>query len=1094
MREQQSWTRNELLLASFSVLLVVLVNGAMPFLMMPTLGQAVWSMGFSQSLANGSLFDLYAHDFGMPERAAIAFGLAGVWPASLLIRVGLHAADAYAAVVALWLGLAMFSAYKLARLNGCRRSVGLLAALTWTTMPIVWAHAGYSMLSIGIALLPFYFLCAFRLFVNEPAASGRRADVARYAAAAIIAIFMDGYTFMMFACGASILLLYAFIMRQDQRRMLARLAVPTHVLSFALAYFLFFIYLGKSSFEAHPIDFFRGWGLDLAFLAIPTSDVLWLADVVEVSAERSDKQYFGDASVWRTTFALPLLLLGIASWWQARNQARLATGVLLVALFGFYMALGPSLKINATKPQSVQTNAPAQATALMPAEYGVAPTGNAWISERLPGFNVMRASYRWSALGMFAMWLLVVIWLARTEARKRSLWLSGVVAVILMNLPNLPYRIQEALDFRKMFLQIDHDMVTPLSRQIGPAETVAFVPWTNDFLANYVAPKAGFRTLNIGGDKNLQAAQAGWPADLLQAGGELDAGKAQIAANLLKQGSASVLVLPYVHMLWSPHLWPCADQTIARLSERKKNELRSIPGFICPTARREQLQPVLSALRSLPFLEVTDSPLYAIARLRPGVAVGPTQTPAPGRAIADVSFPIETREAVKQAAQLLTQGWHKPEPQHTWSHGTAQLTIPVPPRCASAPCDAVLRFTAHAASPQRPVTVLFQGASKGQRWSRKVIAVSSETAVVSLPLFATNGVQEVVISVPQATSPKALNGSADGRILGIALQRIELVASAPEQAVAAPVSVGDDADFPIHVRKAMPGAEQLFVKGWHALEAQHIWSQASAQLAIPVPPRCASASCDAVLRFAAHAASPERPVSVLFEGTSKGQRWSRRVVTVSSETVAVRLPLSSTNGVQEVSIQVPQATSPAALSGSADSRILGIALQRIELATSATEQAAAAVSPAADEASFPIQVGAAMSGARQLFGKGWHAPEAQHIWSQGTAQLTIPVPPGCASAPCHAVLRFSAHAASPQRPVTVLFEGTDKGQRWSRKVVAVSSETVAVSLPLSAANGVQEVAIQVPQATSPAALSGSADSRILGIALQRIELATSATR
>src|SRR3546814_14113652 len=112
---------------------------------------------------------------------------------------------------------------------------------------------------------------------------------------------------MMFAVGASILLLYSLIMRPEIRTTLIKTAFPTHIASFLFAYVLFSTYIGQSSFSPQPLDAFRGWGLDLSFLAIPTQGILWLPDLLGLSLERSHVLYFGDSSVWKTTYALPIL-------------------------------------------------------------------------------------------------------------------------------------------------------------------------------------------------------------------------------------------------------------------------------------------------------------------------------------------------------------------------------------------------------------------------------------------------------------------------------------------------------------------------------------------------------------------------------------------------------------------------------------------------------------------------------------------------------------------------------------------------------------------------------------------------------------------
>ena len=51
----------------------LLLHGAVPFWGTPTLGQAVWTTGFSHSFVNHGLLP-YAYDFGAPARAFFAFG------------------------------------------------------------------------------------------------------------------------------------------------------------------------------------------------------------------------------------------------------------------------------------------------------------------------------------------------------------------------------------------------------------------------------------------------------------------------------------------------------------------------------------------------------------------------------------------------------------------------------------------------------------------------------------------------------------------------------------------------------------------------------------------------------------------------------------------------------------------------------------------------------------------------------------------------------------------------------------------------------------------------------------------------------------
>jgi hypothetical protein len=601
-----------------AIAFILSLHGAMPFFMMPTLGQAIWTTGFSQSFAHGPWYSIHAHDFGVPKPAAMAFGLAGAWPASVLIRLGIHPADAYAGMVALWVLVAFFSSYKIAQLFGVRRSTALLGAVAWTSMPIFWGHAGYSMVALGIGLLPFYFMSALKLFcVDAKTPTLTFAAICLYLLAAVIAVFMDGYTFMMFATGASILLSYSVLIHPERRSTLLRVSLPVHVAAFALAYLLFRLYIGKAGFGSYPVDFFRGWGLDLSFIAIPTKGIHWLSDLLGISVKRNNETYFGDASVWETTFSLHVLVAGLVAWWLVRKQAKIATGALLVAAFGFYMALGPSLKIQSTKPEALQITHPRQQSALMGAEYALIPTGSAWLSVNLPGFKVMRASYRWWALAIFSLWLLIMICAAHAGARTRPIWGIVLLGVTALSLPNMSEKWQQGIDNRRMFGQIDRDLVSKLGQRIRRGETAVFLPFGNDFFANYLASRIGFRTFNIGGDKNFSEAQAYWPEEVLTLGKELDVGKTSTAVGLLLNGTADVLVVPYFHMLWSAHLWPCVDETAAALPIRLQEEFRTIPGFICPLQRKAEVRHFIEMLgASSPYIEIVDDDLFSTIRLR----------------------------------------------------------------------------------------------------------------------------------------------------------------------------------------------------------------------------------------------------------------------------------------------------------------------------------------------------------------------------------------------------------------------------------------------------------------------------------------------
>jgi hypothetical protein len=561
-------------------LFVIFVNGALPFLGIPTLGQAVWTTGFSHSFANESMLSIHAHNFGAPHPAAMAFGLAGAWLAGVFISMGLHAADAYALMVAFWLAVAFWGAYQFSRALEVSASLSVVAALAWGTMPMVWNHVDYSMLSTGIALIPFYVWAAWRFFEAPFASVWGKAAI--YALVCTLSIFMDGYSFMMFAVAASIIGIAAC-----WRKTASLPHLLVHGLCFAIAYVLFALYIGKGQYSASDLDFFRGWGADISFFLIPSKGVHWLADLVGWSRARSMNEYFGDTSVWITTFCLPLLVFATVFGFLLKSKYKYL--LIAVALFGFYMAMGPSLKFNSVKPSP-------ETSSLMEARYAIAPTGSEIISKKLPGFKNMRASYRWGALGFFGAWALVVVALSGTQRRAVSMAAAlSMLCITVVNLPDLPKKYTLYKAYRTQFMQIDHDLVLKMGSYLKPREKVVFLPWGNDFLVNYVAGKLNIVTYNVGGDKNYEEARQFWPGVLkavLQ--GTVPEDFSVRVTSLLMNGDADAVVVPYIDMLWAAHRWPY------------------------PASEEKTLAPEILQLKESAYVSVAEEALYTVVTLKAG--------------------------------------------------------------------------------------------------------------------------------------------------------------------------------------------------------------------------------------------------------------------------------------------------------------------------------------------------------------------------------------------------------------------------------------------------------------------------------------------
>ncbi len=567
--------------------------GAVPWLTVPTLGQSLWASGFAQSYANADHLSVYARDIGFPHPAPIAFGLPATFLQGLFIRwLGIAAIDAYTLTIVCWLALALWGAMALARSLGAPPVLAIAAGLLWLSLPMIWQHVAYSMLSLGFALLPLYLHAARKLFEARSRIEWAATALAFWMAC-VVSLFMDGYTFMMFAVACAVFWLGSAVAADIPRRRLLAFVAPAMAAGFALAYGLYMAYIGGEDYATAPLDFFRGWGVDVVMLLQPTRGKHALWDWLGLSTARSPAMYWGDGSVWMTTFMAPLLVAGLAGWLFARQRTD-AWILLALAIVGTYLSLGPSLKVNVTKeafgvPETVQT---------MPAQYALGPTGSAALSMHVPGFSQMRASYRWIALGEAGLWGLAVLWLVRLRTRPvLAFTLAGVLLAAFV--PHVPRVLRDGVANRRKADAIAATFVPVLREVAGAHGRLFFAPFANNFLASYVVPLAGLASYNIGGDKNVAIASTRWSRPMRELSpGRLgtDAFPANIR-HVLLAGEVDAVVLPWYDPVLASMIWPVDPRTVARL--------------------RAQRLPVARAAAQPPCFQMREFPLFATVSLSP---------------------------------------------------------------------------------------------------------------------------------------------------------------------------------------------------------------------------------------------------------------------------------------------------------------------------------------------------------------------------------------------------------------------------------------------------------------------------------------------
>ncbi|KAG9611648.1 hypothetical protein KCV01_g2387, partial [Aureobasidium melanogenum] len=585
-------------------------------------------------------YTLHGYSFGYPAPVPLATGLPLAVVTGWFLRLGMSAADGYTAAVACGLLLGFVGAFRLAARLGASFYLSVLAAVAWITMPMTWAHEAYSSLALGMAMLPLYVSSAQACLERAPGMFRAVYGATEFVVLCTVALFMDGYTFMMFATVAWLSLGVTAIGLADGRwRLLARV-VPLYALGFLCAWLLYTGYMGRSAFDVAPMGFFRGWAVDLSFIVWPSHGQLWAWDMLGLGQVRTEKNFFGDPSVWCTTFALPLILAGMLALWSLGRPTVRSGLWMAVAVLGLYLALGPTLKVDATKA-TVTTDQ------LMPASAGVISTGTEWLYLHVPGFRSMRAVYRWEAVFLLGLWGLVA--LAASRAKGRSVWAWAVVysGIIFFCMPHLGASWLDGRAYRRGFASIDRELAAPLSSALRPGERVFFLPLNNDVIATYLSPRLGIRSYSVAGDKQLEIVQPTWSSRLRRFEMyHFDQSDLAVMRRALVEGDVDAMVVTYYNSLWSAHLWPCAGEAKG-YSQETLSLYGSRPGFACPASTKRDDAPLIEAMRHDPLLAVHDDVLFAVVRLKPEYAGDEGRRMAKARLFDGLAFPADVAKDEK---------------------------------------------------------------------------------------------------------------------------------------------------------------------------------------------------------------------------------------------------------------------------------------------------------------------------------------------------------------------------------------------------------------------------------------------------------------
>lgn len=546
--------------ASFA--LILRLHGLWPRTSQPTV-QAHLATGAIECLRNQGISSLtsWCPDIGAPAGQPLLSGLPQTylgWMISYLPGVGSWRAHVLVDVLCDAGGFA--GCYLLVRKLGGHRLIAIGAAFSYlASLQIIFIN-GFAATWNGFVLMPLHAFVAWTAL--EWFASGRRRIVwgAAMVGNALVLVFTDGYGFMESMVLIGIVGIgWYFVDPSPRSQRVAAAGVLG--LSTIVALGLYLVYVPSGAYDTTAsISYFRAMGADLATLVAPQS-TLWWARLTGVHA--NFRMGWGDFSASRSNYlgvvALVLSFLAVI----VRRRDRLVQAFAAAGFIGGLLSLGPSLKVHDLYERDLSVEPVAFE---MPASQAFAGLPTRYLFDHLPGFNVMRATYRWNVLAflcvvILAAWGVSWLWDRRVVAARLGAVALGVLAVVDLT-PDV--RLFTASS-RGQYSQLDQFRSGPLPEFVSlmnAGDRVLFLPVGNDFLANELGPVADVTTYNIGIDKNYFFSRSNWPPEVLAAHNGLGTPSAGDTAVAALQADVDAIVVPHFNLQLNALSWPPEQEVI----------------------------------------------------------------------------------------------------------------------------------------------------------------------------------------------------------------------------------------------------------------------------------------------------------------------------------------------------------------------------------------------------------------------------------------------------------------------------------------------------------------------------------------------------
>ncbi|MCG6535561.1 MAG: hypothetical protein L7F78_12920, partial [Syntrophales bacterium LBB04] len=391
---------------------------------------------------------------------------------------------------------------------------GLLATLLFYGSVFMLAFTFYGDLYPGLLLFPFFVVSGL-VFLQRIQRALHPLDLPKLALFSILpvlilefAIMTSGYVYVIAIAtlGAWCLITFAASLWTTHRLDRSRLALLLiWVLILLLPGFIYQSLVFKVPAPPQPLRTFRGQSVDLITMFVPTQRWLVFADLLHLGPlEWNGPAFYGNGQNANPNYVgiIGPILGFVAVLLAAFNKFKLRRIMVTLGILwslGFLLSLGPSLKINDTRPlgptpgYSIWDMAPQWATLSFP-----------WANIfRLPVISTMRYTYRWQLMSRLSLAVLLGLFLPQLFARKKVLAVVFCVALLFENLPVDILTAQANTSWNRSYgQQFISKVIVPLRPYIENRR-VLFLPSGNDYLITLVAPLTDSYTYNLSFDKEL---------------------------------------------------------------------------------------------------------------------------------------------------------------------------------------------------------------------------------------------------------------------------------------------------------------------------------------------------------------------------------------------------------------------------------------------------------------------------------------------------------------------------------------------------------------------------------------------------------------